>query len=72
MQQALDVVRVVGNHAVHPGQLDLSDDQETAHQLFSLVNLIVQIMITQPRQVATLYEQLPEGARKQVEQRDGS
>ena len=39
VQQALDVVRVVGNNAVHPGQIDLKDDLSTATQLFALVNI---------------------------------
>lgn len=30
IQQALGVVRVIGNEAVHPGQLDLRDERETA------------------------------------------
>ena len=40
VQQALDVVRVIGNNAVHPGQIDLKDDRETAAALFDLVNLV--------------------------------
>ena len=28
VQQALDVVRVTGSNAVHPGQIDLQDDPE--------------------------------------------
>jgi hypothetical protein len=37
IQQALDAVRVVGNNAVHPGQIDITDDPETAARLFELV-----------------------------------
>ena len=40
VQRALDVVRVVGNHSLHPGQIDIRDDQTTARNLFGLVNLI--------------------------------
>lgn len=40
IQQALDVVRVVGNEAVHPGTLDLNDKPETVAALFNLVNMM--------------------------------
>lgn len=36
VQQALDAVRVIGNDAVHPGTIDLRDDQETVNKLFVL------------------------------------
>jgi hypothetical protein len=72
VQQALDIVRVVGNNAVHPGQIDLRDDRETALRLFKLVNLIADRTISQPREVDELYEALPEPARKQIERRDGT
>src|SRR5438270_2294614 len=42
VQQAFDVVRVIGNESVHPGQIDLRDDPDTALQLFKLVNIIVE------------------------------
>ena len=63
IQQALDVVRVVGNNAVHPGELDIRDDTATAHKLFELINLISDVMISQPKHIGALYEALPEGAR---------
>jgi Domain of unknown function (DUF4145) len=72
IQRALDVVRVVGNNAVHPGQLDLQDDRPTATQLFGLVNLIVDSMIAQNKHIEALYESLvPESTKAQIEKRDG-
>lgn len=70
VQQALDVVRVIGNGAVHPGEIDLDDNRETALQLFNLVNLICNQMISQPKQVKALYDKLPEKKLKGIEQRD--
>jgi len=55
IQQSLDIVRVVGNNAVHPGQLDLQDDHEMATKLFGLINIIVEVMITQPKHVQAMY-----------------
>lgn len=72
VQQALDVVRVIGNNAVHPGQINLRDDRATAENLFGLVNLITTIMISQPKHIQAMYAGLPEGARKAIEKRDGS
>lgn len=70
IQQAMDAVRVIGNNAVHPGQIDLRDTPEVALALFELVNLIVEQMITQPRAVEELYGRLPQGALDQIEKRD--
>lgn len=70
VQRALDIVRVIGNNAVHPGQIDLTDDRATAESLFGLVNLIADKMISQPKHVDAMFENLPEGARKAIEKRD--
>lgn len=73
IQQALDLVRVVGNDAVHPGQIDLNDDTETAGKLFGLVNIIVQTMITDPREIQQLYDSVvPDGKKQAIAKRDGS
>lgn len=56
---ALDAIRVMGNLAVHPGELDLRDDRDTVLKLFDLVNFIVQRMIADPQQVAKLYSMIP-------------
>jgi hypothetical protein len=70
VQKALDVVRVVGNNAVHPGELDLRDDRATAEGLFRLVNLIVEQMISQDKHVDEMFAALPSGARQAIERRD--
>ena len=71
VQEALDVVRVVGNDAVHPGTLDLRDDTNTVQQLFRLVNFIAQKMITEPREIAALYGSLPQDKIDAIARRDG-
>lgn len=71
IQKALDLVRVIGNNAVHPGTIDFSDDGQIARQLFGLVNLIADVMISQPLKVEAMYGQLPAGARTAIEKRDG-
>jgi Domain of unknown function (DUF4145) len=71
IQKSLDIVRVIGNEAVHPGVLDLKDDRNTALRLFELINSIVDQMISHPKVVSALYEKLPEGKRKRIEERDG-
>jgi len=71
IQQALDVVRVVGNNAVHPGEMNIEDKPQTAIVLFGLINLIVDNQITQTKQVAELFSALPDGAKNAVIKRDG-
>ena len=69
VQQALDIVRVAGNNAVHPGKMDLRDDKEAATSLFQLVNLIADRMISEPKQIDVLFNRLPQNARAQIVKR---
>jgi hypothetical protein len=71
VQESLDTLRVIGNEAVHPGQLDLKDDVETASALFKLVNFIAEKMITEPKEIEEIYNKLPESKKKQIKERDG-
>lgn len=71
VKKALDLVRVIGNEAVHPGTLDLKDDRETAAKLFTLINLIAEEMITKPKALDALYdEKLTQGQKAQIARRD--
>lgn len=70
VQQSLDTVRVIGNHSVHPGQIDLRDDPATAYALFELVNEIVEDMISRPKRRAEMYGRLPQDERDRIANRD--
>ncbi|WP_216641577.1 DUF4145 domain-containing protein [Pedobacter ginsengisoli] len=69
VQKSLDIVRVTGNDAVHPGQID-TDDPNTVASLFELTNIVVQYMITLPKQVGLLYDALPEDKTQAISKRD--
>ena len=71
VQQSLDIVRVTGNNAVHPGQID-TDNPETAAQLFDLLNIITEYMISMPNKISGIYNSLPQGALDAIEKRDKS
>ncbi len=70
IQKSLDAVRVVGNNAVHPGQIDLRDNKETVENLFNIVNLIAERMISIPKRVEELYSSLPKSSLDQIQKRD--
>jgi Domain of unknown function (DUF4145) len=71
VRQALDAVRVIGNNAVHPGQINLTDDSETATALFGLVNFIAEKMISEPREIERLHALIPATAIEAINKRDG-
>jgi hypothetical protein len=70
IQQALDIVRVTGNNAVHPGQIELKDNKAIAMTLFELVNLIVERHIATPNRIKSMFEKLPPRALRSIEERD--
>lgn len=69
IQIAMDVVRLNGNEVLHAGQLYGNDDNATVSMLFRLVNLIVTWAITEKRELAALYEQIPPEKRAKLEER---
>ncbi len=72
IQQALDLLRVVGNNAVHPGQIDLEDGRDIALKLFHVLNFIANEMITKPKELDLLYDNVvPEETKKHINERDG-
>lgn len=70
IQRALDVVRVVGNESVHPGEMNINDDAETARALFELVNIIAETMISEPKRIDQLFHSLPASKLEGIRARD--
>ncbi|MFL1515314.1 DUF4145 domain-containing protein [Pseudomonas prosekii] len=71
-QQALDLVRVTGNSAVHPGEISLEESPEHVIVMFEMINLIVEELIGRPRQIAEMFSNLPIGALAAIAKRDAS
>jgi hypothetical protein len=70
VQKMLDTVRVIGNHAIHPGEINLDDQPQIAEALFRLVNIIAEKMIAEPKEIDALYGTLPEKEKEQIAKRD--
>ncbi len=49
---------------------NINNDREIANKLFELVNIIANIMITQPREIENLYSTLPEEKLEGIKNRD--
>lgn len=56
--------------AVHPGEIDLSDNTQLALSLLNFINLIVDNQISQPKKIDEIYNSLPESNLKSIERRD--
>jgi hypothetical protein len=70
VQKAVDYCRIIGNNAVHPGEIKIEDTPEIALKLFGMVNFIVEDRITRPREIEQLYGRLPDSALEAIEKRD--
>ncbi len=70
VERSLDIIRVIGNNAVHPGEINLDEKKEDVIKLFSLLNFIVKSMITDEKEINELFQSLPEGAKNGIEKRN--
>ena len=62
--KSLNIVRVVGNNAVHPGKIDLTDDESLASSLLELINIIVEKCISEPKKVNDIYNKISSKKKK--------
>ncbi|MFT6954666.1 MAG: hypothetical protein ACJAY1_001786 [Glaciecola sp.] len=69
--KAADTLRIAGNNAVHPGEMNEEDIDNITNGLFDLLNLIVHAGISQPKKWDAMYQGLPEKPRLAAEKKDG-
>ena len=70
IQKSLDILRITGNNAVHPGEINLDEESDLVLKLFELINFIAEKMITEPKEIDSFYQVLPETSRDAVDERD--
>ena len=70
LQKSMDAIRVIGNEAVHPGQINVDDNKEIASALFKLMNIIVEKMVIEPREIDEIYNILPKNKIEGINKRD--
>ncbi|MCB5396102.1 DUF4145 domain-containing protein [Intestinibacter bartlettii] len=70
---SLDIVRVIGNEAVHPGEIDLNDNKEIALNLFNIMNMIIEDTIASKirnTHIEEMYRNLPQSKLNAIKYRD--
>ena len=73
IQRALDLVRVIGNNAVHPGQINLDDNKDVAFKLLKILNMIAEEIITKPKEIDKLYDDIiPDETKEHINQRNNT
>ena len=71
--KSADIIRVIANEGgSHAGTIDLTgkDNIETINKLFFLINIIVEYLITLPKKVDDMHNQLPEDKKQGIKKRD--
>lgn len=69
IQKAMDSIRVIGNNAVHPGEINLDEKEEAVASLFKMLNYIVEKMISAPKEIDEIYKLLPETSSHAINNR---
>lgn len=73
LQETADTIRVSGNKAVHPAEIQSQGDTaEVALAMFELVNFLVEDLIARPGRIAHLYQStVTGGVLDAISRRDG-
>ena len=52
----MDTVRIIGDEAVHPGEINIDDNKDMAIAMFRLMNIIIEKIIVEPKEIDDLYK----------------
>lgn len=66
--KALDLIRIKGNQAVHPGEICI--EEESTEDMYKILNIIVQRLISDKKQIDDLHEELPKSIKESIKKRD--
>lgn len=70
IQMALDGLRVIGNEYIHPGKIEIQENNDITMGLFKVLNIIVENLITHKKDIQELYDFLPNDKKQWIEARD--
>ncbi|PEJ99319.1 DUF4145 domain-containing protein [Bacillus wiedmannii] len=69
-EKALDVIRVYGNSGAHSGIINLEEQPWVPSTLLKLINLVVDDLITAPKEIDDMYDAMPKGVKNGIKNRD--
>ena len=69
LRRALEVIRIFGNEGVHPGTINLNDDEQSSIKLFNVFNYIVTRFIVEKGMIKEMYGIIPEEKREKIEEK---
>lgn len=69
VRKALDTLRLLGNAGVHPTGIDLEENPNTPFALFKVLNFVVEKLITEEKEMESIYALIPEGKRENLDNR---
>ena len=64
--KAFHLVRIVGNETVHPGTIDIDDNEDIARAMFEILNEIVNETITKKKKLDAIFDYLPNEKTNQI------
>ncbi len=66
--QMAHTLRVMGNEAVHPGEIDFDDTPEIAYKLFGFINFFMDAVLSREKEIKEFFESQPPKIQGKIKQ----